>query len=411
MLRSKVRVLSICGGGIRGLIPAYILRELEQRLQKKLSDPNARLAQHVDFVTGTSIGGLMTTLLLTPGENGSPKYSAAAVFDKVHEIMLEITYVTPSGTPAPNAEYCTEHSKRVFEKTFDTLELKDLTKPCMLTAYDPNRNWLAFLKQHRAVLNPHDNFYVKDAVLSTCALPVYAEPAKVRSLSDRKITHDTFMDQVDTKPEVVGAIMAFLMSKQIIDAQGKILRKDIEKGHGLSDLKFPESLQRYSKIVCNILERVQNPEFTFLDGCMFANNPALCALIEAKKMDFPNRNIKYPSTEDIMLVSLGTGVRYPLEEYDGEINANFTTKLISMLFESAEDIVHFQCHYLYSILQCLDQYYQFDPLLHSEDKAKDPTALLNDVSEENITALLRIAEQYVENQSSELDRVVDGLLQ
>ncbi|WVZ67351.1 hypothetical protein U9M48_016441 [Paspalum notatum var. saurae] len=62
----RITVLSIDGGGIRGLIPAVILASLEKKLQKIDEDENARLADYFDVIAGTSTGGLIAAMLATP---------------------------------------------------------------------------------------------------------------------------------------------------------------------------------------------------------------------------------------------------------------------------------------------------------------------------------------------------------
>nr|XP_007160175.1 hypothetical protein PHAVU_002G299200g [Phaseolus vulgaris]ESW32169.1 hypothetical protein PHAVU_002G299200g [Phaseolus vulgaris] len=57
-----VTILSIDGGGIRGIIPATILDFLESQLQE-LDGPEARLADYFDVISGTSTGGLVTAML------------------------------------------------------------------------------------------------------------------------------------------------------------------------------------------------------------------------------------------------------------------------------------------------------------------------------------------------------------
>lgn len=51
-LRGKVCVLSLDGGGMPGIIPARLLAHLEELLQKKSGDPDARIADYFDVVTG-----------------------------------------------------------------------------------------------------------------------------------------------------------------------------------------------------------------------------------------------------------------------------------------------------------------------------------------------------------------------
>jgi patatin-like phospholipase/acyl hydrolase len=65
-----VTVLTIDGGGIRGLIPGTVLAFLEARLQE-LDGPDARLADYFDYIAGTSTGGLITAMLAAPAAKGS----------------------------------------------------------------------------------------------------------------------------------------------------------------------------------------------------------------------------------------------------------------------------------------------------------------------------------------------------
>jgi patatin-like phospholipase/acyl hydrolase len=51
------KILSIDGGGIRGLIPAKVLEDLEQELQK--TEPDKKLHEHFDLICGTSTGAIL----------------------------------------------------------------------------------------------------------------------------------------------------------------------------------------------------------------------------------------------------------------------------------------------------------------------------------------------------------------
>ncbi|KAG6400666.1 hypothetical protein SASPL_137508 [Salvia splendens] len=70
-----ITILSIDGGGIRGIIPAKILEFLESELQK-LDGEDARIADYFDVIAGTSTGGLMTAMLTAPDANNRPIYAA-----------------------------------------------------------------------------------------------------------------------------------------------------------------------------------------------------------------------------------------------------------------------------------------------------------------------------------------------
>jgi patatin-like phospholipase/acyl hydrolase len=70
-----VTILSIDGGGIRGIIPATILEFLESQLQE-LDGESARLADYFDVITGTSTGGLVTAMLTAPNAEKRPLFAA-----------------------------------------------------------------------------------------------------------------------------------------------------------------------------------------------------------------------------------------------------------------------------------------------------------------------------------------------
>ena len=80
-----MRILSIDGGGIRGIMPGQILVALEQKLKEKSGDQESRIANFFDLVAGTSTGGILTCLYLCPKEPGSTqaKFSASEAVDLI----------------------------------------------------------------------------------------------------------------------------------------------------------------------------------------------------------------------------------------------------------------------------------------------------------------------------------------
>ncbi|PWA45764.1 acyl transferase/acyl hydrolase/lysophospholipase [Artemisia annua] len=70
-----ITVLSIDGGGIRGIVPGVILEYLESQLQE-MDGNNARLADYFDVISGTSTGGLVSVMLTAPDKNNRPLYAA-----------------------------------------------------------------------------------------------------------------------------------------------------------------------------------------------------------------------------------------------------------------------------------------------------------------------------------------------
>ena len=106
-----ITILSIDGGGIRGIIPGTILGFLESELQvgninlelvyisyigyvlqvltqnclamvQKLDGKDARISDYFDVIAGTSTGGLVTAMLTAPNEKtGRPLFSAKDIKD------------------------------------------------------------------------------------------------------------------------------------------------------------------------------------------------------------------------------------------------------------------------------------------------------------------------------------------
>lgn len=74
-----LNILSIDGGGIRGIIPAMVLCEIEKRTGKPISEL-------FDFIAGTSTGGIIGLGLSVPDPNkpGQPLYKASDVL-KIYE--------------------------------------------------------------------------------------------------------------------------------------------------------------------------------------------------------------------------------------------------------------------------------------------------------------------------------------
>ncbi|CAK9875531.1 unnamed protein product [Sphagnum jensenii] len=67
----RLTILSIDGGGVRGVIPAIMLAELESKLQD-LDGAERRLGDYFDLVTGTSTGGLITAIITNPSTHIVP---------------------------------------------------------------------------------------------------------------------------------------------------------------------------------------------------------------------------------------------------------------------------------------------------------------------------------------------------
>lgn len=182
----KVRILSIDGGGIRGILPGIVITQLEEKLQNKLNDENVRISDMFDFFAGTSTGGILTLAYLTPNpETNRPKLKAKDAvnlyIDRGDEIFdVSMWQRLRSGGGVSDEKYDAKELEEALDDTFADTELKDLLKPCIVTSYDIRNGKPHFFKQHKSDQNIY-NFRVKDVARATSAAPTYFETAKVKN--------------------------------------------------------------------------------------------------------------------------------------------------------------------------------------------------------------------------------------
>ncbi len=183
------RILSIDGGGIRGVLPGQIMVMLERIIQKETGRADARIADYFDLIAGTSTGGILACILLAPDDNKkSPRFSAAEAVDiylergdEVFDLSLWQRLKSIGGLA--DEKYSADGLMDALQDYFQDLKLSDLLKPCLITAYDIRRRRAHFFRQHDAKTAKWKNFYVKDVGRATSAAPTFFEPARIKSLT------------------------------------------------------------------------------------------------------------------------------------------------------------------------------------------------------------------------------------
>lgn len=187
---AKIRILSIDGGGIRGIIPGTILQSVEERIQAYTGNPDARLVDYVDFIAGTSTGGIITCGMLIPSTDNpqQAKYSLKEIVARYHQKGGEIFkkplfHQIKSLGGLRDEKYPNTALKKSLNEQFGDSKMSELLRPCLLTAYEIEDRQSLFITQHDAVKSPEDDFFVKDAVLATCSAPTFFEAVKIPSLS------------------------------------------------------------------------------------------------------------------------------------------------------------------------------------------------------------------------------------
>ncbi len=185
------RILSIDGGGIRGIIPGQILVYLEKKLQKLDKNPRGKIADYFDLLAGTSTGGILVCTYLCPEEENSavPRFSAEDAVelymergDDIFDISLKQRIL--SGGGLLDEKYSALELEDALNDYFKNLKLSQLIKPCLVTSYDIRRRRAHFLTQHDAKKKQSHDFFVKDVARATSAAPTYFEVARIKSMSN-----------------------------------------------------------------------------------------------------------------------------------------------------------------------------------------------------------------------------------
>ena len=182
------KILSIDGGGMRGLIPALILVEFEKRTGKPISEL-------FDLVAGTSTGGIIAAGLNIPDkETRKAAYSAQDLVklfkNRGQTIFLQETlHSITTGLGLLEERYSHQGLKKVLKEYCGDAELKSAITDILLVSYDLNTNKPFFFKSRLAKQWVRKNFMMRHIIRATTAAPSYFEPFKLLNMADQKTYH------------------------------------------------------------------------------------------------------------------------------------------------------------------------------------------------------------------------------
>lgn len=172
------KILSIDGGGVRGLIPALALAEIEQQTQQPISDL-------FDLIVGTSTGGILALMLNIKDERGKAKYSAQSltkiylkqsneVFDK--SLLRSLPVVGNLVNLIADEIYSHQGLEMLLNNYLANKTMGETIKDVMITTYDMNNRTSIFIKSWK---QEHQKLLMKDCARATSAAPSYFEPKQI----------------------------------------------------------------------------------------------------------------------------------------------------------------------------------------------------------------------------------------
>jgi patatin-like phospholipase/acyl hydrolase len=312
----QLRILSIDGGGIRGIIPAKVLARIEELTTKPIADL-------FDVIAGTSTGGILALGLTCPGTGGKPKHAATDLVDlyvnRGAEIFTKSWFTEEEKIVGP--KYKASHLEQALAEYLQDARLKDAVTRVTVTSYETERRKPFFFRSVRAAKDPsHYDFFMRDVARATSAAPTFFPPHRIPT----------------TAPDY----------------------------------------------------------FSLVDGGVFANNPGLCAYVDALAEIGPS--------PDVVMVSLGTGSLSRPLQYDvirnwGELQ--WVQPVINVMMDGVSNATDYQ---LEQILGTAN-YYRLQTTL---DIAEDE---MDDASKENIRNLELQAESLIQASAETLSTLSERL--
>ncbi len=176
-----MKILAIDGGGIRGLIPAVVLADLERRTGRRTADM-------FDLIAGTSTGGILACGLTRPGDGGAPAFTAADLIGLYESEGPEIFHRSLVKRIESVDGYVDERYDDVglnaaLRRYLDGTRLSQAVTDVFITAYEIERREAFFFRSSRARTDPTYDFTFVDTARATSAAPTYFEPVRVSDVA------------------------------------------------------------------------------------------------------------------------------------------------------------------------------------------------------------------------------------
>ena len=182
MAKPKFKILSIDGGGIKGIIPCKILEFLESQL--------GELSSVFDLVAGTSTGGIITLGLAKPTYSGDNAFfvedilnlyveNGSDIFKKRLSFLDNILSINKNTEQLFKKAYQSDGLESLLIKKFDGCRLADSLTDVLITTYDLKNGKPFLFSSRQAKKLEKENLLYTDVARSTSAAPSYFMPSLV----------------------------------------------------------------------------------------------------------------------------------------------------------------------------------------------------------------------------------------
>ncbi|CAF1955801.1 unnamed protein product [Rotaria magnacalcarata] len=174
---SDYNVLSIDGGGIRGLIPAVWLAELERRIKRSV-------ASLFRMIAGVSTGAIVAAGLCAPSSENpcEPRYKAVDIVKLYETRSNEVFQRAPTWIPSPLWQFCqdvkyTDSGRQdLFSEYFGNMRLSHALTDLVIPAVKSDGRQTHLFNRHNCRANNHHDHFLREVLMCTTAAPTYFRP-------------------------------------------------------------------------------------------------------------------------------------------------------------------------------------------------------------------------------------------
>ncbi|XP_057827353.2 patatin-like protein 2 [Cryptomeria japonica] len=343
-----ITILTIDGGGVRGIIPATILECLEAELQK-LDGPEVRLADYFDVIAGTSTGGLVTGMLTAPNKQNRPLFAAKEItqfyldhspkiFPAKRGLFGSLKSISAATT---GPKYSGDYLHNVVKELVGDIQLHQVLTNVVIPTFDTKLQQPTIFSTFEARHDISKDAYLSDVCIGTSAAPTYL-PAYY----------------FETK-----------------DSEGK------------------------------------TREFNLIDGGVAANNPTLLAINEVTKESLRPDNdwvslSKAKDKRKMLVLSLGTG--YQTASYKatdvakwgllGWLRQKNAVPIVATFMQSSSDMVDIYASLVFQSSESKKNYLRIQ-----ENELTGDAASVDISTPENLKELIKIGKKLLDKPVSRVD--------
>ena len=190
-----LRILSIDGGGIKGIVPATILVYLEQRLRELSGKPDTRLTDYFDWVAGSSTGGILACFYLLPDPK-NPSRAKLTAEEALERYLqqgqgaFQRTFLQQIRNKLGVASERYSHGKlaRQLKRTIGAdVTLNELIRPCVIPTFVGQEEQPLFFNSQSHPSDRMANLKAWQVAKATSSAPGFFRPTILKDKQGQRI--------------------------------------------------------------------------------------------------------------------------------------------------------------------------------------------------------------------------------